>query len=212
MRVNAVVKKAIFVTYMGFVVAMTIGWYPEKQNREISKSISELGKDTRTLCVMAENQKLFTQEIKETGEAERLEYQQADESARREGHTKRMRKSYQGVLERIVEAEAGDQDLKGRILVANVVMNRVRSLEFPNTVRGVVFEPHQFSPISNGSYYSVRVSKLTKKAVQKAIDGIDYSRGALYFMCRSASASSNVAWFDRDLRYLFSHGCHEFFL
>ena len=110
-----------------------------------------------------------------------------------------------------MEAEAGDQDLKGRILVANVIMNRVKSKHFPNSVRGVVFAHRQFSPIQNGSYYRVHVSGKTKKAVQKAIKGADYSKGALYFMCRSASSPSNVAWFDRALTKVKEYGCHEFF-
>lgn len=115
------------------------------------------------------------------------------------------------ILERIVEAEAGDQDLRGRRLVANVVLNRVKSKKFPNTVKGVVFAPRQFSPISNGMYYRVHVSNKTKKAVRRALQGEDDSRGALYFMCRSASSARNVAWFDRDLKRLFKYGCHEFF-
>lgn len=115
------------------------------------------------------------------------------------------------ILERIVEAEAGDQDIKGRVLVANVIMNRVKSKHFPNTVKGVVFAHRQFSPIQNGSYYRVSVSKKTKEAVRQAQNGKDYSQGALYFMCRRASSPSNVAWFDRALTKVKEYGCHEFF-
>ena len=121
------------------------------------------------------------------------------------------RREERAILERIVEAEAGDQDLKGRILVANVIMNRVRSKHFPDSVREVVFAHRQFSPIANGSYYRVTVSEKTKKAVQKAVKGTDYSKGALYFMCRRASTPSNVAWFDRALTKVKEYGCHEFF-
>ena len=56
------------------------------------------------------------------------------------------------VLLKIVEAEAGGEDLTGRLLVANVVMNRVRSASFPNTISEVVYQRSdgtaQFSPIS----------------------------------------------------------------
>ncbi len=115
------------------------------------------------------------------------------------------------ILQRIVEAEAGNQDLKGRIMVANVILNRVKSGRFPRTVKGVVFSPGQFSPVSNGRYYRVQVSDKTKKAVKMALNGRDYSEGALYFMCRSASEAENVSWFDRDLTRVKIHGCHEFF-
>ena len=121
----------------------------------------------------------------------------------------------QTILERIVEAEAGGEDQKGRILVANVVLNRVMHREFPDTVSGVVFahsgRRYQFSPVSNGSYYRVHVSKGTKKAVQAALDGEDPSGGALYFMERALAESGNVTWFDRCLTKIQEHGCHEFY-
>ncbi len=130
---------------------------------------------------------------------------------RRKRRLKKKRQMERNILERIVEAEAGDQDIKGRILVANVIMNRVKSKKFPNSVKSVVFAHRQFSPVTNGRYYSVRVSKKTKTAVKKAMNGKDYSKGALYFMCRSASSASNVSWFDRALTKVKEYGCHEFF-
>mgnify|MGYP002610956818 CR=1 FL=1 len=50
-------------------------------------------------------------------------------------------------LLRIVEAEAGSEDIKGRVLVANVIMNRVKSEDFPNTVTEVVWDN------SDGSFH-----------------------------------------------------------
>lgn len=134
-----------------------------------------------------------------------------EKEEKRKERERKKRREEQTILERIVEAEAGDQDLKGRILVANVIMNRVKSKHFPGTVKGVVFAHRQFSPVGNGSYYRVKVSKKTKQAVKKALKGTDYSSGALYFMCRRASSPSNVAWFDRALRKVKEYGCHEFF-
>lgn len=115
------------------------------------------------------------------------------------------------VLQRIVEAEAGICDTKGRILVANVVINRVRSSEFPNTITGVVYQKSQFSPVSNGSLNSCTVTPETVEAVDRALAGEDYSQGALYFMNRGRSRSGNVSWFDRSLTFLFQHERHEFF-
>lgn len=119
------------------------------------------------------------------------------------------------VLCRIVEAEAGGEDLEGRMLVANVVLNRVINKHFPDSVHGVVFahrgSRYQFSPVSNGSYYSVHVSKGTRTAVRKALQGKDTSQGALYFMERALADSGNASWFDRCLTRLFRHGCHEFY-
>ena len=119
------------------------------------------------------------------------------------------------ILERIVEAEAGGENQKGKILVANVILNRVRHKEFPNTIKGVVFahkgSRYQFSPIADGRYYKVHVSGDTKKAVRQALQGVDGSKGALYFMERRAADSSNVTWFDTALTRLFRYGCHEFY-
>ncbi|MCI8659483.1 MAG: cell wall hydrolase [Lachnospiraceae bacterium] len=115
------------------------------------------------------------------------------------------------VLKRIVEAEAGICDTKGRILVANVVINRVRSDEFPDTITGVVYQKSQFSPVNDGSLNSCIVTPETVEAVDRALAGEDYSQGALYFMNRVRSRSGNVSWFDRSLTFLFQHDRHEFF-
>ncbi len=115
------------------------------------------------------------------------------------------------VLLRIVQAEAGGCDMKGKILVANVILNRVGSDEFPDTITDVVYEKRQFSPVSNGSINRCKVEEETVEAVDRALAGEDYSEGALFFMNRRASSGSNVRWFDTHLDYLFQHGGHEFF-
>lgn len=119
------------------------------------------------------------------------------------------------VLQRIVEAEAGNEDEDGKLLVANVVLNRMNSDLFPDTVSEVVFQKEkgisQFSPVSNGSYYRVQVSQETVDAVERALMGEDISQGALYFVARKYADSRKVLWFDRKLTYLFQHGGHEFF-
>ncbi len=119
------------------------------------------------------------------------------------------------ILERIVEAEAGGEDHKGKVLVANVVLNRVKSKSFPSTIKEVVFahrgSTYQFSPIYDGRYYTVNVSEDTKKAVKDALNGVDPSQGALYFMERAYADSDNAAWFDRCLTRLFGYHCHEFY-
>lgn len=119
------------------------------------------------------------------------------------------------VLLRIVEAEAGGEDEEGKLLVANVVLNRVASEEFPNTVTEVVFQQDngttQFSPVRNGRYWAVKISEETVSAVERALQGEDISRGALYFAARKYADSDNMRWFDEKLTYLFAHGGHEFF-
>ncbi len=119
------------------------------------------------------------------------------------------------MLERIVEAEAGGEDQVGKILVANVIFNRIISKQFPDTVEAVIFQKsdgdYQFSPVKNGRYWSVNVSKDTRKAVERALSGEDFSEGALYFVARKRTTSSGVRWFDNNLKRLFKHGGHEFY-
>ncbi len=119
------------------------------------------------------------------------------------------------VLCRIVEAEAGTEDIEGRLLVANVVLNRVADEHFPDTVEEVVFQREkgvaQFSPVSNGRYYQVEISDETREAVERALKGEDISQGALYFAAREYADDGKMKWFDSNLAYLFAHGGHEFY-
>ena len=121
---------------------------------------------------------------------------------------------YKNLL-RIVEAEAGGEDLKGKILVANVIFNRVKSPEFPSNVTDVVWQQTggnpQFSPTADGRIYTVTVSEETKEAVNRAIDGEDYSKGALYFVEETYAEESNMKWFKEELKFLFRHGEHDFY-
>ncbi|MFA9375715.1 MAG: cell wall hydrolase [Lachnotalea sp.] len=118
-------------------------------------------------------------------------------------------------LLRIVEAEATGEDLKGKILVGNVIMNRVRHSDFPNTVEEVVFqrvEGHvQFSPTADGRYESVTITDETVEAVNCILAGEDYSQGALFFSARDKADPTNMSWFDKNLKWLFVYGGHEFY-
>ena len=121
---------------------------------------------------------------------------------------------YQNLLH-IVEAEAGTEDVKGRVLIANVIMNRVKHPEFPDTVSEVIWEYDngvaQFSPIADGRIGEVTVSDETREAVKQALEGVDYSEGALFFIQKSAAEKHNIDWFEKDLKWLFKHGVHEFY-
>lgn len=118
-------------------------------------------------------------------------------------------KDYENLLH-IVEAEATGQDLKGKILIANVIFNRYRKGGYGN-ITDVIFAKNQFSPIRDGRFWSVPVTDSTREAVRQSLDGVDYSQGALYFMNRRGASRKNASWFDRNLTYLFSYSGHEFF-
>ena len=115
------------------------------------------------------------------------------------------------ILCRIVEAEATGQDIEGKMLVANVILNRVNSDKFPDSVEKVVFAKRQFSPIRDGRYYKVSITEDTKEAVKRVLNGEDKSNGAVYFMSRKHANSKNVRWFDNHLTKVAEYGSHEFF-
>ena len=79
------------------------------------------------------------------------------------------------ILLKIVQAEAGSEDEKGKMLVAGVVMNRVESNKFPDTVEEVVFQNengvYQFSPVANGTYQSAVATEETRRAVDRVLEG-----------------------------------------
>ncbi|HKM22124.1 MAG TPA: cell wall hydrolase [Lachnospiraceae bacterium] len=110
---------------------------------------------------------------------------------------------------RIVQAEAGNQDAEGKLLIANVVLNRVKHEHFPDTIQEVIFQDDggktQFAPTKNGSYQKVQITIDTMAAVNRALAGEDISMGALYF-----KAGSATHWGSHD--FLFQHGDHVFFL
>jgi len=119
------------------------------------------------------------------------------------------------MLQRIVESEAEGEDIVGKILIANVIFNRIADEDFPDSAEEVIFQgkdgEYQFSPVENGRYWKVDISEETKEAVKRALEGEDYSEGALYFVARKRTTSSSARWFDTNLTWLFKHGGHEFY-
>ena len=209
-------KKILFFVYCLLVSALSIGWYPQNQNKQVRKDITSVRKSSEKMAALVENNQFCYQGVTETDMDERRMNTQEDEKQRRTVKTivryrVNLDHGARRILERIVEAESGDQTIKGRQMVANVILNRMKSEKFPNSVREIVFAGRQFSPVSNGSYYRVKVSSQTKKAVEKALKEKDNTNGALYFMYRAGSDSSNVSWFDRELTKICEYGCHEFF-
>lgn len=214
---EAVTDTALFINTLP-ITALQKGQMIKGQEEENSDAVNEL-----TYIENANKLKVLEKTVKKRKalwKAERARLRAIRKEKRRLARIKKLcgvlvDRKEQAVLERIVEAEAGGEDIKGRILVANVVLNRVKSEKFPSTVTKVVFahrgNRYQFSPLYDGRYYTVKVSDTTKRAVQRALHGEDPSRGALYFMARRYASASSVRWFDTALTKVVSHGCHEFF-
>ncbi|MDF2010225.1 cell wall hydrolase [Priestia megaterium] len=97
------------------------------------------------------------------------------------------------LMSRLVQAEASDEPYAGKVAVAYVVLNRVDSGEFPNSISSVINQPGQFTPVSNGMINNTP-SEDSKRAVNEALNA-DRSKGAgSLFFYNPRTASSR--WLD----------------
>nr|BDD45045.1 hypothetical protein 33 [Bacillaceae bacterium] len=110
------------------------------------------------------------------------------------------------LLARLVEAEAKNQPFEGKVAVAKVVLNRVESNLFPNDIRSVIYQPRQFSPVSNGMING-KASNESKHAVQEALNRGGNANGALFFY--NPQYSFGQSWFNTR-RTAFVIGDHVF--
>ena len=84
------------------------------------------------------------------------------------------------LLAKLVYAEARGEPYKGQVAVAAVVLNRVRSASFPNTISGVIYQSGAFSCVSNGSINNTPDSSCVRAALE-AMNGWDPTGGCLYY-------------------------------
>ena len=114
-------------------------------------------------------------------------------------------------LSRIISAESRGESLLGQIAVGNVVLNRVASDAFPNTIRDVIFDRQdgvQFEPVSNGTVYGEPTAQ-SVAAAKAVLAGSDAAGRCLYFY---APALSKGAWINANRTYYTTIGCHRFYL
>lgn len=111
------------------------------------------------------------------------------------------------MLMKIAMAEAEGESVEGKALVMLVVLNRVWSDEFPDTIEEVIFQPRQFSVTEpGGRYYTTEPDEGCREALALVSAGWDGSQGALYF-----ESCENDSWHSRNLEYLFQEGNHRFY-
>lgn len=111
------------------------------------------------------------------------------------------------MLLKIAMAEAEGEGVEGKALVMMVVLNRVWSDSFPDTIEEVIFQPNQFSvTVDGGRYWTTEPDAGCYEALELIMQGWDESEGALYF--ESCEGSS---WHSGNLEYLFQVGNHKFY-
>ena len=111
------------------------------------------------------------------------------------------------ILLKIAMAEAEEESTEGKALVMLVVLNRVLSDQFPDTIEDVVFQSRQFSPvIEGGRYWTTEPDRDCYEALELVMHGWDESGGALYF-----ESDGDSSWHSENLEYLFQFGNHKFY-
>lgn len=114
-------------------------------------------------------------------------------------------------LGRIIHAESTGEPIRGKIAVGNVILNRVKSSLFPNTIYGVIFDTKggiQFEPTLNGAIYN-SPDKDSIKAAKHAFLGTDVVGDCLYFF-NPTIAQSN--WISKNRKFYTTIANHDFYL
>lgn len=114
------------------------------------------------------------------------------------------------LLAKMIHAESRGEPLKGQIAVGAVILNRVKSDQFPDTVEGVIFQRtksggYQFSPVQDGSI-NLEPDERAYEAAQAALDGEDPTNGALFFYNPDIATDKWI----RTLPVSYSIGNHVF--
>ncbi|WP_026478505.1 cell wall hydrolase [Alkaliphilus transvaalensis] len=114
-------------------------------------------------------------------------------------------------LSRIIHAEAQGEPYQGMVAVGNVVLNRVNSREFPNSIYSVIFEYYgsipQFSPVADGSIYNTP-SQRSIDAARESLNGARPVGNATYFFNPDKAAGT---WIVRNKSYVTRIGAHVFY-
>lgn len=96
------------------------------------------------------------------------------------------------LLAHLIYGEARGEPYIGQVAVGAVIMNRVKSSSFPNTISGVIYQKGAFDAVSDGQI-NMNPDSTAKKAAQDAINGWDPSYGAIYYF-NPATATNKWIW------------------
>ena len=169
------------------------------ENEDTSKKVSEsYSNKTTTPCVS----KLVTfepqteEESSEEEKSSEIEVDYYPEFA----YSKDWSEEESYLLAKIAMAEAEGCNTQTKTLIIMCVLNRVWSDEFPDTIKEVIFQENQFSPIDNGRWDRVKPNEDCYQAVKAVMEAkYDYSGGATYF----ESCSNEDNWHSRNLEFLY---------
>lgn len=108
------------------------------------------------------------------------------------------------LIELTVQHEVGSFSIEYKELIAGIILNRLNSPDFPDTITEVLYAENQFS---NGNYYGIVVDEETSQAVENVFSSEASPHEATYYYNPDLSASYAISWFEYsgDVEYLFSY-------
>ncbi|MEY9096383.1 cell wall hydrolase [Paenibacillus sp. RC84] len=92
-------------------------------------------------------------------------------------------------MARIIYSEARGESYQGQVAIGAVVINRVQSNQFPDSIPGVIHQPGQFSAVRDGQY-GLKPNETAYKAARAALNGSDPTGGALFYYNPDVATSS----------------------
>lgn len=113
-------------------------------------------------------------------------------------------------LSRIISAESAGEPLEGQIAVGNVIINRMNSEQFPNSMYGVIFDDEygvQFEPVANGTIYN-EPSEQSVKAAKICLEGTNVIGESMYFFNPRIAQSF---WIEKNRSFHATIGNHDFY-
>lgn len=134
------------------------------------------------------SQQVIAENIAKKEEEERIAREKAEQEAREQAE-REAREAYvranQELMASIIYCEAGNQPYEGQVAVGAVIMNRVKSGNYPDSIEAVIYQSGQFGPAATGWLNRVRSSKgYSQTALQAAVDALNGSNpigNCLYF-------------------------------
>jgi N-acetylmuramoyl-L-alanine amidase len=115
------------------------------------------------------------------------------------------RASDEQLIARAINGEARGESYEGQVAVGAVILNRVESPDFPNTVAGVIYQPGAFTAVSDGQInVPIDPNSTVVKAARDALNGWDPTGGSLFYW-NPATATSKWIWSRQIIKAIGKH-------
>ena len=132
-----------------------------------------------------------------------LGYDMSPEPTRQTVTTNINRNDEVEMMARLISAEARGEPYEGQVAVGAVLLNRVNSPRFPNTLSGVIYQPLAFEAVADGQFYSAPTQE-SRRAARAALNGWDPTYGAEFFW-NPAKPVNPWVWTRQTVRTIGNH-------